>query len=320
MCLSPKIVRKRGKYVSDNYRGMKGEEYELSTYAKCGSCPICINEKMNNWVIRCFYEAKRHEKIAFITLTYKDNSYILVRKDLQDFMKRFRINLVRSGYNEKIRFFACGEYGSRGRPHFHLLLFGWSDPNAKYLDVNKKGNIIFQSKIIEDSWGLGRTSYQEFNEHEIPYIAIYETPQETFKRAYKLSREKAKKLYKAAFDIRNEGQRKNLMAALVEAQNEMDAEKTKYKAIKEFNAWSIALGWEAFYDNYAKSRVYTWTEYIEDKEFVTPSPWVKRLANMGDIAAANEMRKREEQIEQSATVKDEYIKNWLKMEKRRKKI
>lgn len=321
MCLSPKWIYKTGKYVSSNYKGSEGEPYELGTYSKCGSCSVCINEKMNNWVIRNFYEAKKNEDISFITLTYSDSSYILVKKDLQDFIKRLRTNLKRSGYEKKIRYFACGEYGTkRGRPHFHILIYGWKDPNARYLDINKKGSILLKSELIQKTWKLGRTTYQTFSHYEIPYLAIYETPQETFKRAYKLSRERVKKLREMALNnVRNHKQRKNLLEELSEAEKEMEREKKKYTMIKEFNTWSIALGWEEFYNEYAKQRIYTWTEYIEDKEFVTPSPWVKKLANMGDIAAAEEMFKREREIEQSATEKEERDKNLLRVEKRRKK-
>lgn len=46
-------------------------------------------------------------------------------KDLQNFMKRLRINLDRNyGFKDKIEFFGCSEIGPKTkRPHFHLLLF-----------------------------------------------------------------------------------------------------------------------------------------------------------------------------------------------------
>lgn len=50
---------------------------------------------------------------------------VLYYKDVQDFIKRLRINLQRN-YNivdENFRYFSCSEYGSTtNRPHFHLLL------------------------------------------------------------------------------------------------------------------------------------------------------------------------------------------------------
>lgn len=46
-------------------------------------------------------------------------------KDLQDFFKRFRINLFRQyGIKEKFHFYACSDLGEdTQRPHFHLVIF-----------------------------------------------------------------------------------------------------------------------------------------------------------------------------------------------------
>lgn len=319
MCLQPKWIYKKGHYKKDNYNGAEGDFYEIGTYSKCGVCEQCISEKCNNWVIRNYYESKAHEKMCFITLTYEKSPIILIRKDLQDFMKRLRRKIDYKG-GEKIRMFAAGEYGTlNARPHYHIIIFGWVDEKAKYLGINKKHNIILQSEFIQKTWGKGRTSYQEFNEHEIPYITLYDTPQDIFKRSYKMTREKGKALLELYKRTMTTNERRNAEKELKEILKKMDDEKIKYYQIKEFNAWSLALGWKKFEEEYIKSKNYAWVEYIEDKEFVTPSPWVKKLANMGDIAAIEEMRKREELIEQSATDLDEKIKNQNKINKRRKK-
>lgn len=48
---------------------------------------------------------------------------ILYYRDIQNFIKRYRINLKRKGYDFKTQFFVVGEYGpTTKRPHFHLLL------------------------------------------------------------------------------------------------------------------------------------------------------------------------------------------------------
>lgn len=70
-------------------------------------------------------ETKCHEDNIFLTLTYDDDhlpeNNSLVKKDMQDFMKRLR---KRVG---KVRFFLSGEYGDTfGRPHYHLIIFGLS--------------------------------------------------------------------------------------------------------------------------------------------------------------------------------------------------
>lgn len=319
MCLNPKWIYKKGNYKENNYRGYKNEFYEIGTYSKCGCCEVCINEKMNNWVIRNTYEAKRHKRKCFITLTYEDNSIILVKKDFQDWLKRFRRELEKTT-GEKIRYFEADEYGFlNNRPHAHFIIYGWDDKNAKYLTINKKKQIVYQSEIIQKTWGLGRTSYQPFGDHEIPYLTLYETPQEQFKKAYKLNFEKLKKIEKLSMNIKNKNQLKNLQEALRTARRECEESKNGYTMIKERNSWSKALGWEKFYEEYAKTNNYTWTEYIEGTEFVTPSPWVKKLANMGDIAAAKEMKRREELIEQSTNEKEERLKNLLNVSNRRKK-
>ena len=348
MCLNPKWIYKRGRYKSNNYRGTEGSPYEIGTYSKCGACEQCINERCNSWVVRNWYEQRAHKKKCFITLTYEDNPYFLVRKDGQDFMKRFRRKLETEyqrnwkkniklylegkiktakefweiqGEEPKVRMFQAGEYGTlHGRAHMHYIIYGWEDKDPKYLNVNKKGNLYYQSKLVQETWGLGRTSYQAFGDHEIPYLTLYETPQEYFKKAYKLTLDKCNKLRQLARNsMRHEEQYKNFIAELREYEEILKTEKSKYLAIKEYNSWSQGLGWEEFLKEYMKAEKYTWIEYIEGHEYYTPTSWVKRLANMGFVDAAQEMYRREEMIEQETTEFLEGMKNRRKYEGRRKK-
>lgn len=322
MCLNPRWIYKKGTYKENNYHGNKGDFYEIGTYSKCGSCEQCRAEAANNWVIRNKYEAESQKKKCFITLTYEENPIILVKKDLQDFFKRLRRMFDYHKIGGKIRYFASGEYGEMNyRPHFHAIIYGWEDENAEYLTLNKKNKIVMQSKIIQEAWGLGRTSYQSFSNYEAPYIALYNTAQEDFKRAYKMTLKKVRQMEEyAKTSIRfHEEQKKNLLNELQEIRKTMLEEKKKYMTIKEFNTWSIALGWEEFERQYNKANFYDFNEYIEDKAFVTPTPWVKKLANMGDIQAAKEMAAREEMMKQEPTEEQERIKNQLKLIERRKK-
>ena len=63
-------------------------------------------------------------------------------KDLQDFFKRLRQNLIRHyGYDGKFTSFSCSEYGGHSfRPHFHSLIF-----------IPKSAESTFRSAIVE-SW------------------------------------------------------------------------------------------------------------------------------------------------------------------------
>lgn len=119
-------------------------KYALTEFVEipCGQCIECRLQRSRRWADRCMLELGYHESSYFLTLTY-DNDHIpknplidydtgeiyaenatLVKKDLQDFMKRLRRAYEYKGYDNKLRFFACGEYGSQTlRPHFHIIVF-----------------------------------------------------------------------------------------------------------------------------------------------------------------------------------------------------
>lgn len=95
-----------------------------SLLARCGSCEPCRASRAREWAGRILMEASCYEQNAFITLTYNDTHLSgdgsLQPKDLQDWLKRLRKTLI----NSRLRFFACGEYGSQTvRPHYHAAIF-----------------------------------------------------------------------------------------------------------------------------------------------------------------------------------------------------
>ena len=90
----------------------------------CGRCGECRRDKKRQWAMRSMHEASLHDENSFITLTY-DAKYLpengsLRKTDFSGFMKRLRSRHC----GRTIRFFASGEYGELGRPHYHSLLFG----------------------------------------------------------------------------------------------------------------------------------------------------------------------------------------------------
>jgi hypothetical protein len=106
-------------------------------------------------------EYKISESAHFITLTYdtlkvpitKKGYMNLDKRDLQLFFKRLR---KRHGKNSKIRYYACGEYGSKTfRPHYHIILFG--------------ANINF----ISPAWDLGHVHYGQVTEASTGYTLKY---------------------------------------------------------------------------------------------------------------------------------------------------
>lgn len=296
MCLNPKKICRRGNYKENTYNGKKGEEYDVTTWQKCGHCEECLAEKANNWVIRNYYESQCHKDKCFITLTYKDNPKILIKRDLQLFFKRFRKKLELK--NIKVKYFAVGEYGTKNhRPHYHAIIYGWKEDKDKltYKGLNKKNNILMESETIKEAWGKGITSYQEFDEHEIPYICIYESPNEDIKKKHLFAKQKLIEM------INNNPQR------YMEYLGKFDKIKSNFIEIKEFNLWSLSMGFEKWLEDYENTSK-TFQEYIENKEFSTPTPWIKKMANLGEKRAIEEMKKRQEEQRCKAYVSTEKMK------------
>lgn len=87
--------------------------------------------------------------------------YLSVR-DLQLFMKRLRKNLSFIS-DEKIRYYAVGEYGPvHFRPHFHLMLWFSDEKIAEVLSEN-----------LHKAWPFGRIDSQESQGKSASYVAGY---------------------------------------------------------------------------------------------------------------------------------------------------
>lgn len=141
---------------------------DLPMQVPCGQCLGCRIDKSRQWALRCVHESTLHELSSFVTLTY-DNEHLpasgsLVKKHLQDFIKRLRrFHEYHTG--NRFRFYACGEYGDiDGRPHYHAILFGIDFADKKKHTV-RGDNIIWRSDKLNEIWGhghcwLGNVSFQ----------------------------------------------------------------------------------------------------------------------------------------------------------------
>lgn len=158
----------------------------------CGKCIGCRLDYSRSWADRCMLEAMYHERNSFITLTYNDN-YLpdpnliydketgevinispinpLVKKDFQKFMKRLREHFE----EERIRFFACGEYGSlNNRPHYHAILFGedFSDDRQRFRK-NFDGSTLYISDTLDALWPFGFSTIGDLSWNSAAYVARY---------------------------------------------------------------------------------------------------------------------------------------------------
>lgn len=151
---------------------MPGETQYL--VVNCRKCLECRQKRANEWALRCMAEAQKYSQNCFITLTYEKSPIWLQKRDLQLFFKRLR----KAIYPQKIKYFACGEYGTlKSRPHYHCIIFGF-DFQDKYLwSKSPKGYPIFRSNLLEQIWTAGNSTIQAVTIDSCAYCALYSSPQ-----------------------------------------------------------------------------------------------------------------------------------------------
>ena len=161
-----------GKYLIFASPGNKTSEWEPISLP-CGKCPGCLMQRSRQWSMRCMLEASLWTRNCFITLTYSPQ-YLppngsLVKKHFTLFMKR-----LRKKYGDGIRFFQCGEYGSKGlRPHYHACLFNF-DFDDKYLwRKSDSGALLYRSPSLEKLWPYGFSTIGDVTEKSAAYVARY---------------------------------------------------------------------------------------------------------------------------------------------------
>lgn len=157
-------------YVSSRFTD---ETFPVYIKVPCGHCELCKESKRNAFVDRCKLETQLYNsKPLFITLTYDDihkrKTGVSVR-DIQLFLKRFRIRLYRKGYREKIRYVVVSEYGSKThRPHYHAIFWNCHQTDfLSYFDIRKD---------IEACWSNGFVYVRQIqpdNDKAFYYTAKY---------------------------------------------------------------------------------------------------------------------------------------------------
>ena len=157
-----KVLHKYPAGLPDNY-----------FYVPCGQCIGCRLEYSRQWAVRCIHEAQMHKQNCFITLTYAPEFLPEDRglhvEDFQKFMKRFR----KAVSPLKIRFFHCGEYGTKlSRPHYHAIIFGFDFPD-KRLKFISNGYPVYTSELLQKLWPFGISSVAGVTFESCAYVARY---------------------------------------------------------------------------------------------------------------------------------------------------
>ena len=181
----------------------------------CGKCLECRLEYSKQWANRCMLEAQQYENNCFVTLTYNDDhipvnlfpseynietgepisyneSFTLYKKDLQNFIKRLRSDLNRTGNYDKdgnsvylkktdkdyhdIKYFACGEYGGKTkRPHYHLIIFNFKPNDLIPIGQNISGDMYYKSPYLEKLWPNGFNLVANVTWNSCAYVSRYVT-------------------------------------------------------------------------------------------------------------------------------------------------
>lgn len=150
----------------------------------CGKCIGCRLDYSREWADRMTMEALSHPKGRswFLTLTYDDEHLPNGKKDrpslkpndLTDFMKRLRRHYEYHNLSDGIRFYACGEYGSKTfRPHYHVIVYGLDFEDKEPFFLNKMHQQIYKSELLSDLWGNGIVSIGGFDWRSAAYTARY---------------------------------------------------------------------------------------------------------------------------------------------------
>lgn len=144
----------------------------------CGACVGCRKQNAYDWQQRAVAELQGYDKSSFVTLTYDqehvpknaDGAGTLRYEDFQKFMKRLR----KVQPDLDIRYFGCGEYGSKKfRPHFHAIVYGYDFPDKQFEKMSSKGSILYTSDELARLWPYGMCDVGDVNAATCGYVAGY---------------------------------------------------------------------------------------------------------------------------------------------------
>lgn len=179
----------------------------------CGKCTGCRLERSRQTAVRLVHEAQQHEKVSFVTLTYRQDQLLsgatgmrglfpshaaqvpddhhdyrpprtretrthedhasLVKSDLRGFTLRLYSD-VRRRSGKGVRYYACGEYGDQThRPHYHLAIFGEDFSDDRFPWKRSNGNQLWRSSRLARLWPHGDADIGDLTFESAAYIARY---------------------------------------------------------------------------------------------------------------------------------------------------
>lgn len=152
-CLQPKEIFVKARPTPGFISLERSKQWYL---VPCGHCYACMTNRRNEWDLRLRVEALNSLTSYFITLTLDDDhvgDFMVQKSHVQDFIRSLRHVYP----NTSFRYYAIGEYGSLGRPHYHILLF-------------LSGEIINMVAALYSNWDKGFVDIDEVNDATIHYV------------------------------------------------------------------------------------------------------------------------------------------------------
>lgn len=194
-CLYPRVVAVHSVGSATKKDGTPGHKVDFNPFlgnirpdhhgevpnvftVPCGKCYNCRKKQAYAWSLRIQMEQKLYDpdQVCFLTLTY-DASCVPDQLDhthAQQFLHNLRTILKREE-DAKLRYFMCGEYGGRnGRPHFHLILYGFDFfKKGRIFEKAPSGSYLYTHQYIDRAWHRGIATFGELTAASAMYVAQY---------------------------------------------------------------------------------------------------------------------------------------------------
>jgi len=147
-------------------------------YFPCGKCSLCRAYDASVLAHRIDLEARYHRSTSFVTLTYAP-AHLPADGCLSiDHMTRF-LKRLRKAHGKPLRYYYLAEYGgSRYRPHYHLVLYGWPGcpqglNGTRHLSDGQTPDCCRHCSQLWRSWGYGRIDVRPFEQGVSQYLSGY---------------------------------------------------------------------------------------------------------------------------------------------------
>lgn len=159
MCRNRIRVGSKGQSYVTKEGNKASRYYDLEV--ACGKCPACKRRKARELAFRVSVQSQKYANNFFVTLTYENSKLPLTKNRYANLSIEHYTNFLKllryHDKNTNLKYFACGEYGSKTfRPHYHLIL----------LNLNS-------TQSIEKAWPFGHVYIGSVTPQSISYCTKY---------------------------------------------------------------------------------------------------------------------------------------------------